>query len=188
MIEHKFSYESLMGGWYISENICDDLILFYEKNKDKAKSGKVVDGDTEICDNMRMSLSTSNPDISFKNYVEELQKVLDLYNQKYIETQNFPTYQIEDFTKIQKYEPSQGYKVWHYENDGFENKNRFLVFMTYLNNVHDGGTQFKYQNITLPAKKGLTLIWPAFWTHTHRGQVSHTKEKYIITGWFSFNE
>jgi len=35
-------------------------------------------------------------------------------------------------------------------------------------------------------RKGLTLIWPADWTHHHRGVVSPTQEKYIITGWFSF--
>ena len=58
--------------------------------------------------------------------------------------------------------------------------------MTYLNDVKDGGTEFLHQNITTPAKKGLTLIWPAFWTHTHRGVISKTKEKYIVTGWINF--
>jgi hypothetical protein len=58
--------------------------------------------------------------------------------------------------------------------------------MTYLNDVNDGGTEFLYQKITSPAKKGLTLIWPADWTHTHRGQISKTKEKSIITGWFNY--
>ena len=60
--------------------------------------------------------------------------------------------------------------------------------MTYLNDVEDGGTEFKYQNLTTPAKKGLTLIWPVYWTHTHRGQISNTKTKYITTGWFDFYE
>lgn len=58
--------------------------------------------------------------------------------------------------------------------------------MTFLNNCKNGGTQFKYQNLTIPAKKGLTLIWPAEWTHTHKGQISIEEEKYIITGWFNF--
>jgi hypothetical protein len=64
---------------------------------------------------------------------------------------------------------------------------RHLVFMTYLNDVTDaGGTEFLYQGITVQPRKGLTLIWPADWTHHHRGVVSPTQEKYIITGWFSF--
>ena len=42
---------------------------------------------------------------------------------------------------------------------------------------------FKYQKLTTPAKKGLTVIWPTDFTHTHRGIISQ-HEKYIITGWF----
>ena len=57
--------------------------------------------------------------------------------------------------------------------------------MTYLNDVEDGGTEFYYQKLKTKAKKGLTLIWPTDFTHTHRGIVSKTKEKYIVTGWFT---
>jgi hypothetical protein len=39
-----------------------------------------------------------------------------------------------------------------------------------------------------PAKKGLTMIWPTDWTHIHRGIVSETKEKMIVTGWYNFDE
>ena len=58
--------------------------------------------------------------------------------------------------------------------------------MTYLNNVEDGGTIFKYQNIKTKAKKGLTLIWPSDFTHTHKGEISNKKHKYILTGWLGF--
>jgi len=68
------------------------------------------------------------------------------------------------------------------------NTNRVLVFMTFLNDVDDGGTEFFYQNITAPAVKGLTLIWPPYFTHVHRGQISNTKEKYILTGWYAFDK
>ena len=36
-------------------------------------------------------------------------------------------------------------------------------------------------------KKGLTIIFPAEWTHTHRGIVSHKDTKYLLTGWFTYN-
>ena len=79
------------------------------------------------------------------------------------------------------------YKNWHCERAGLRDALRCMAFMTYLNDVSDGGgTDFKYQNITAPAKKGLTLIWPSDWTHTHKGVVSKTHEKYIVTGWFNF--
>lgn len=82
-----------------------------------------------------------------------------------------------------------GFKEYHFENDGsFDKGARNLVFMTYLNNVEDGGTQFYYQDITVPAIKGLTVIWPSYWTHTHKGVISKTQEKTIITGWYSFTD
>ena len=56
--------------------------------------------------------------------------------------------------------------------------------MTYLNDVTDaGGTEFCHQNLIVQPKKGLTLIWPADWTFTHRGVPSPTQEKIITTGW-----
>ena len=49
-----------------------------------------------------------------------------------------------------------------------------------------GGTEFKLQKMKVKAEKGKTIIWPSDWTHTHRGIVSPSKEKYIVTGWWSF--
>lgn len=89
---------------------------------------------------------------------------------------------------IQKYEVHRHYSRWHCENNGQKPfANRVLAWMTYLNDVTDqGGTEFFYQNRVIQPKKGLTLIWPAYFTHTHRGIPSPTQEKYIATGWFEF--
>jgi hypothetical protein len=59
--------------------------------------------------------------------------------------------------------------------------------MTYLNDVPDGGTAWKYQDFEIEAKKGLSVIWPSDFTHTHKGIVSHTSEKWIATGWFNYS-
>ena len=88
---------------------------------------------------------------------------------------------------IQYYKPGAGYFAEHCERTS-KNENRCLVWMTYLTDTPNAGTHFKYQNITAPCKKGLTLIWPTDFTHTHRGQISDTHEKYIITGWFGYEK
>ena len=63
---------------------------------------------------------------------------------------------------------------------------RHLVFMTYLNDVKDDGqTEFYYQRLKIKPEKGLTLIWPADWTFTHRGIASNSEDKYIVTGWLN---
>ena len=55
--------------------------------------------------------------------------------------------------------------------------------MTYLNTIKVGGeTEFLYQKLKIKPKKGLTLIWPTDWTHTHRGLISN------VVGFSNFNE
>ena len=58
--------------------------------------------------------------------------------------------------------------------------------MTYLNDVPDGGTQFKNYNLTVKAKKGKTVLWPSDFTHTHKSEISKKYSKYIVTGWMHF--
>ena len=58
--------------------------------------------------------------------------------------------------------------------------------MFYLNTVNDGGTYFDNYDLTMNAVKGRCVIWPAFWTHMHKGVVSKTETKYIATGWISY--
>ena len=57
--------------------------------------------------------------------------------------------------------------------------------MTYLNDVgsDDGGTTVTHYNLEIQPKRGLTLIWPAEWTHAHKGSVLRKNSKYIMTGW-----
>jgi len=91
---------------------------------------------------------------------------------------------------IQKYLPGGGFKIWHCENSSPEGRSskRVLVWMIYLNDVPDGGTMFMEQNFTCEAKAGRIVIWPAYWTHTHKSQVSETTSKYLATGWYSYDE
>ena len=59
--------------------------------------------------------------------------------------------------------------------------------MTYLNDVKKGGeTEWYYQNLKVKPEKGLTVIWPAEWTFTHRGRKTVKGNKYIMTGWYGF--
>ena len=58
--------------------------------------------------------------------------------------------------------------------------------MIYLNTVNDGGgTAFPHQNMVLKAEEGKGVIWPAYWTHFHKGCPAPNEEKMIITGWYN---
>lgn len=185
--------KSFIGAWFLEDlSLCDDLIYHFEQNPDK-KIGEIfwstehsskVDKDEK--DSMDIDLKVDIP--IGKRYVNELQKVLEMYKIKYPRCENVARYTIESIN-IQKYEFGGGYKQWHTERSGAlaPGGYRHLVFMTYLNDVEDQGeTEFLYQKVKVKPQKGLTLIWPADWTHTHRGIPSNTEIKYIATGWYTF--
>lgn len=87
--------------------------------------------------------------------------------------------------KFQRTEPSQGYHAWHSENSSPQYRGRDLVWTIYLNTVQEGGeTEFLYQRKRVPAKQGSVCIFPAAFTHTHRGNPPLSGVKYICTGWW----
>ncbi len=93
---------------------------------------------------------------------------------------------------LQKYlQGSGGYHHWHSEiypqNAGCETLHRVLLWQFYLNDVEDGGeTEFLYQNRKVEARKGRLVIAPAGFTHTHKGHVARSSDKYIATSWILF--
>ena len=87
---------------------------------------------------------------------------------------------------IQKYASGGHFQRLHSERTTLSSSHRVLAWMTYLNTLKDEGeTVFEYYGIRVTPKEGLTLIWPAEWTHAHVGSLVKTT-KYVITGWFHF--
>jgi len=183
---------SFIGAWYLAEiDVCDELIGYFNNSASKV-AGQVGDGqvDRDVKDSVDLQIDYEHfTDPPVFRYLNNLTRVCQKYVEKYQASGAVDAWGIAEKVNIQHYEPSGGYKIWHCERrgKGMPGAARHLVFMTYLNDVADaGGTEFLYQGIMVQAKKGLTVIWPADWTHHHRGVISPTEEKYIITGWFSF--
>jgi len=88
--------------------------------------------------------------------------------------------------KVHKVKQGQGYHVWHHENDhSAQGDKRVLAWMTYLRVPEEGGeTEFLNQSKRIEPVVGKTLIWPAYFTHLHRGNPPLKGEKYYVTGWF----
>ena len=91
--------------------------------------------------------------------------------------------------QAQKYAAGKGnYNYWHCEVypqlPDNEPLHRSLLFMFYLNDVTEGGqTDFYYQQQSIQPKAGRMVIAPAYFTHTHRGAVPVSNDKYILTSW-----
>jgi len=90
--------------------------------------------------------------------------------------------------KFQKTEIGEGYHTWHQEDDSPENMRRVLTFILYLNDVHEGGeTEFLYYPKRVKAETGKLILWPAGFTHAHRGNPPLSNTKYILTGWIELS-
>ena len=84
---------------------------------------------------------------------------------------------------VQRYDgEKEGFFSLHNESSGTY-PYRILAWMGYLNNA-ECGTEFPYQNQTVIPKVGRTVIWPASWTHPHKGVTPNIGLKYIATGWY----
>ena len=117
-----------------------------------------------------------------------LNKYLPLYRKSYPAVDNILCYwSIVSRYNLQKYHPGQAYHALHCENDCSLTSSRTLAWMFYLNDVTEGGgTYFESYDKTLNAVEGRLVIWPAYWTHGHKGVMSKTQSKYIMTGWCEY--
>lgn len=169
--------------------ICDRIIDWFKETEMK---GPGWAGGPDRSDNTVKVSTDSNLRYNVELCNEYL-AALDVVCKKYIEKYSFADYyapwDVMDSVNIQYYQPGEGFYAWHCERGAVKHPagSRHMVFMTYLNDVTDGGeTEFYYQELKIQPKKGLTVLWPADWTHTHRGITSPTQEKYIVTGWYNY--
>jgi prolyl 4-hydroxylase len=168
-------------------SLCDRIIEAH-KNNDNKWQGKVGNG---INIATKDSIDSKLDGDLVQEYAAQLQKIVKNYVELFPSCNMHAPWGVIEAVNVQHYAPHGGFKKWHTERSTINPPSayRHLVFMTYLNDVTDqGGTEFAEYKLTISAEKGKTVIWPVDWTHTHRGVVSPTQDKYIVTGWFSYLE
>jgi hypothetical protein len=187
----KFPFQTFMSGFYVSDDFCDRVLKWSLDNKEIKREGncltvtgeEVIDKDYKDSTDQDFNIITAYS--LYIEYKEYLRKFMSEYIKIYEHFKlNAPLSELEGIN-FQHYKASQGFKVFHAERVNNSKSSRVLVFMTYLNTVKNGGTEFINQKIITKAEKGLTLFWPSDWTHTHRGVVSK-QDKYILTGWLNY--
>jgi hypothetical protein len=190
----NYSFDNFIG---IYENIftkkeCEDAINLFEKfHKNKFTHEKKIDG--LIMKDTSLSIIASIVELEWADdfilpfHDRFYDYIYPIYNLKY------PTLQMlirhkSKFIKIQKTKPQEGYHTWHCEHDAYvSSERRILSWILYLNTVDDGGeTEFLYQSLRIKPKQGTFVMFPAGFTHTHRGNPPLKDNKYIATGWIEF--
>jgi hypothetical protein len=182
---------AFMGAWMLDDlDICDELIRFHKANHEAKPGAIIVEGKNTVMKDYKDSFDSKMlfhfPET--QRYLKSLEQVMELYKQKFPAcTTGAPT-RVEA-VNVQEYFPGGAFHSWHAERLGpdFPENSRHLVYMTYLNDVVEGGeTEFFHQQIKIKARRGLTVIWPTDWTHAHRGIPSPSQFKYIVTGWYQY--
>ena len=128
--------------------------------------------------------STIYPVPPVHKYFDCLKECFMDYAKRYSFSYGGPLF--NDVFKIHKCQPSEGYHTWHYENYDGNHLDRLIVYMTYLQVPSEGGeTEFLHQSMRIEPIVGRTLIWPATYTHLHRGNPPLKGDKMYVTGWFT---
>jgi len=184
---------NFIGSWEMKGSICDEIISYYEKHKDKQEQGVTGTGTINLDTKNRKDISISPKELDLKGneILNEYFKVLFQFYKDYNKQWPFLASIVSNLEigrfNIGKYIPGEHFKKIHTERTGLSSLHRLLAFMTYLNDVDDGGsTYFSHYDLDIKPQKGLTIIWPAEWTHAHKGNIINKGSKYILTGWLTF--
>ena len=166
---------------------CDKLIEYFHNNpQTEGRFGNSVlnydyKKSTEL-DNSRFSLHP----LPFQLVIPTIKEYTNRYVEKYIPLQHMNKWGVDDGFTLMKFEgEDEGFKAWHTEH-GVPAPYRILVWMFYLNDAQCGTEFFHHPNVE--SKKGRLVIWPAGWTHYHKGVTPNKGIKYIMSGWYSFQE
>lgn len=180
------------------EGYCEHLIAEFERLTESGAGTNRQNGegalrhskdDLQLGLNMGVHTATPFEDASVENmFFRGLQKCYEDYSERFSvikEGRIRATHM-----KMQRTDPGGGYHVWHGEQGNGEHADRVLVYMLYLNSLGDGDggeTEFLYQRCRIAPQANTMLLWPATFTHAHRGNpVLCDQSKYIVTGWFYY--
>ena len=119
-----------------------------------------------------------------------LQNKIPLICEKYINTFKEIQFTEDKWTlnefRFKMFKPGNFFQKWHSEHC-LESPNRIFNFMIYLS-THNCGTEF-FDGTVIKSETGKAIIFPAYFTHTHRGQVCpDNKERFLLGGYANFVE
>jgi len=188
--------DSFIGAWFLEDLcICDGMLDFFatcdafERGPGLVGSSAGPRLDKKVKDSLDLHVDVNMKDARLRRYIDGLYGVIEMYKRKYRYAFSSAPWTIEPGLSVQQYPPGGAFVAWHTERAGGMQYcvYRHLAFMTYLNDVEVGGeTEFFHQDVKVRPRKGLTLLWPSDWTHTHRGCPAPNEQKTIVTGWLKF--
>lgn len=192
-IETTSKCPHFIGSWQVEpRSVCDALIEFFEQHPANHAQGKTAGGlNPQAKKSLDLTIRPRELKLEdhqpVRDYLDALYECFRDYQQQWPFLQTMlPRVDISSFN-IQRYESGGHFLKVHSERTTLASAHRVLAWMTYLNDVDDGGaTKFVHHDLAVQPTQGRTLIWPAEWTHAHQAEILNSGVKYIITGWIQF--
>jgi len=117
---------------------------------------------------------------------DKLQEVFEEYKKQNSEVDLTTSYWGLKHLRLKKFQPDYCFGEFHSEVS-ISTPFRLLNVQIYLT-THNCGTEF-YNGEVIKSEKGRVTIFPAYFTHTHRGQVCPEKKvRYLLGGYVEFTE
>ena len=90
--------------------------------------------------------------------------------------------------RIKRYLAGKQEKFQPHYDAADEKSFRYMVFLWYLNDVHEGGeTLFCDLGVKVQARAGRLLMFPPYWMFQHAGLAPVSNDKYIISTYLLFD-
>ena len=183
---------NFIGSWILKDtDMCDEIVNFFEANPAYQGAGSIDGGvDESLKKTTDIPIKPKQLEQEkykiFNTYINNIVNCFNDYKEQWPFLNTIKGMEIGTFN-LQKYSPGGHFSAVHTERASSSTMHRVLAFMTYLNDVEEGGeTSFHYYDINVQPKKGKTIIWPAEGTHAHSGGLVKQGCKYIVTGWIQF--
>ncbi len=182
-----------IGCWNIEDNdLSKNMIKFFNENEKLQNQGLIGGGkDLSVKNSIDITIQPNDlKDSKYEIFNIYMKKLHECY-QDYLIQYPLLKGMIKDIHigkfNLQKYKKDGHFSGVHSERTSLNTLHRLFAWMTYLNDVENGGvTNFSHYKIDVKPETGKTLIWPAEWTHAHSGGIVKSGTKYIITGWMHF--
>ena len=84
--------------------------------------------------------------------------------------------------RFKHFPPDYAFDRWHSEHN-LALPHRVVCIIVYLSD-HSCGTEFMHTGDVISSVSGRAVVFPTFWTHTHRGQLCpQGKDRYIMSNY-----